>query len=46
LTVFQSDECPRACEGARRSRTTPGQAAESDYRMLADLGFEIEECAL
>ena len=26
--------------------TTPGQAAESDYRMLADLGFEIEECAL
>jgi len=26
--------------------TTPGQAAESDYRMIADLGFEIEECAL
>jgi biotin synthase len=26
--------------------TTEGQAAESDYRMLADLGFEIEECAL
>jgi biotin synthase len=26
--------------------TTPGQAAESDYRMIEDLGFEIEECAL
>ena len=26
--------------------TTPGQAAEADYRMIADLGFEIEECAL
>jgi len=26
--------------------TTEGQAADSDYRMLADLGFEIEECAL
>jgi biotin synthase len=26
--------------------TTVGQAADSDYRMLADLGFEIEECAL
>jgi biotin synthase len=26
--------------------TTPGQQAEDDYRMIADLGFEIEECAL
>ncbi|TMK33739.1 MAG: biotin synthase BioB [Actinobacteria bacterium] len=26
--------------------TTPGQAAEADYRMISDLGFEIEECAL
>jgi biotin synthase len=26
--------------------TTPGQAAESDWTMLDDLGFEIEECAL
>jgi biotin synthase len=26
--------------------TTPGQAAEDDYRMIEDLGFEIEECAL
>lgn len=26
--------------------TTEGQAPEADYRMLADLGFEIEECAL
>lgn len=26
--------------------TTSGQDAESDYRMLEDLGFEIEECAL
>jgi biotin synthase len=26
--------------------TTPGQAAESDWAMLEDLGFEIEECAL
>jgi biotin synthase len=26
--------------------TTPGQAAEVDYRMIEDLGFEIEECAL
>ncbi len=26
--------------------TTPGQAAESDWAMLDDLGFEIEECAL
>ena len=26
--------------------TTEGQAAEEDYRMIADLGFEIEECAL
>ena len=26
--------------------TTPGQAAEADYRMIEDLGFEIEECAL
>jgi len=26
--------------------TTPGQAAEADYRMIADLGFEIEACAL
>jgi len=26
--------------------TTPGQAAEADWQMLADLGFEIEECAL
>src|SRR5436309_7426602 len=26
--------------------TTPGQAAEADWRMLEDLGFEIEECAL
>ena len=25
--------------------TTPGQAAEADWRMLEDLGFEIEECA-
>ncbi len=25
--------------------TTPGQAADADYRMIADLGFEIEECA-
>ncbi len=25
--------------------TTPGQEAEEDYRMLEDLGFEIEECA-
>jgi biotin synthase len=26
--------------------TTPGQAAEADYRMIAELGFEIEACAL
>jgi biotin synthase len=26
--------------------TTSGQAAEEDYRMIEDLGFEIEECAL
>ena len=26
--------------------TTPGQSAEADYRMISDLGFEIEECAL
>jgi biotin synthase len=26
--------------------TTEGQAAEADWRMLEDLGFEIEECAL
>ena len=26
--------------------TTPGQAAESDWAMLEDLGFEIEQCAL
>jgi len=26
--------------------TTSGQAAEADYRMISDLGFEIEECAL
>ncbi len=26
--------------------TTPDQVAEADYRMVADLGFEIEECAL
>jgi biotin synthase len=26
--------------------TTPGQAAEADYKMIADLGFEVEECAL
>jgi biotin synthase len=26
--------------------TTAGQAAEEDYRMIEDLGFEIEECAL
>jgi biotin synthase len=26
--------------------TTAGQAAEADWRMLEDLGFEIEECAL
>jgi biotin synthase len=26
--------------------TTEGQAAEHDYRMIEDLGFEIEECAL
>ncbi|MEW6583674.1 MAG: biotin synthase BioB [Actinomycetota bacterium] len=26
--------------------TTSGQDAEADYRMIADLGFEIEECAL
>ncbi|CAN5763308.1 hypothetical protein BH23ACT12_BH23ACT12_16780 [soil metagenome] len=26
--------------------TTGGQAAEDDYRMIADLGFEIERCAL
>lgn len=26
--------------------TTGGQAAEDDYRMIADLGFEIEKCAL
>jgi biotin synthase len=26
--------------------TTPGQKAEDDYKMIADLGFEIEECAL
>ncbi|HZR93961.1 MAG TPA: biotin synthase BioB [Gaiellaceae bacterium] len=26
--------------------TTPGQAAEADWAMLDDLGFEIEECAL
>jgi biotin synthase len=26
--------------------TTAGQAAESDWAMLEDLGFEIEECAL
>jgi biotin synthase len=26
--------------------TTKGQSAETDYRMISDLGFEIEECAL
>jgi biotin synthase len=26
--------------------TTEGQSAADDYRMLEDLGFEIEECAL
>jgi biotin synthase len=26
--------------------TTEGQTAEADYRMIEDLGFEIEECAL
>jgi biotin synthase len=26
--------------------TTPGQAAPADWRMLEDLGFEIEQCAL
>lgn len=26
--------------------TTDGQAAEDDYRMIEDLGFEIERCAL
>ncbi|HEU4867644.1 MAG TPA: biotin synthase BioB [Actinomycetota bacterium] len=26
--------------------TTEGQDAEDDYRMIEDLGFEIEECAL
>lgn len=26
--------------------TTPGQKAEDDHRLIADLGFEIEECAL
>jgi len=26
--------------------TTAGQAAAEDYRMIEDLGFEIEECAL
>jgi biotin synthase len=26
--------------------TTEGQAAEEDYRMIEDLGFEIERCAL
>jgi biotin synthase len=26
--------------------TTPGQAAEEDWQMLEDLGFEIERCAL
>jgi biotin synthase len=26
--------------------TTNGQAAEADWQMLEDLGFEIEECAL
>jgi biotin synthase len=26
--------------------TTAGQAAEDDYRMIEDLGLEIEECAL
>jgi biotin synthase len=26
--------------------TTPGQAAEADWKMLEDLCFEIEECAL
>jgi biotin synthase len=26
--------------------TTEGQAAEDDYRMIEDLGLEIEECAL
>jgi biotin synthase len=26
--------------------TTEGQAAEADWQMLEDLGFEIEECAL
>jgi biotin synthase len=26
--------------------TTAGQEAEADYRMIEDLGFEIEECAL
>jgi biotin synthase len=26
--------------------TTSGQAAEADWQMLEDLGFEIEECAL
>jgi biotin synthase len=26
--------------------TTAGQTAEADYRMIEDLGFEIEACAL
>lgn len=26
--------------------TTPGQAAQADWAMLDDIGFEIEECAL
>jgi biotin synthase len=26
--------------------TTAGQTVDADYRMIADLGFEIEECAL
>ena len=26
--------------------TTSGQTAADDYRMIEDLGFEIEECAL
>ncbi|NEU29544.1 biotin synthase BioB [bacterium LRH843] len=26
--------------------TTPGQQADMDYKMIEDLGFEIEECAL
>jgi hypothetical protein len=40
--------CPTRDEALAvlRALTTPGQAAESDWAMLADLGFEIEACAL